>query len=200
MLASIADRLERNKDHDDIVLRLGGDEFAIIVPSLVSHEELKRKAEAILHNTQQSLSIRHRDFKQSTSLGITLIPDHGTQVLELMQYADVALYEAKRRGKNQYVIFDDSMHKQSVDTHNEEMALARALERDELVLHFQPQFDLSLNKVVGAEALVRWQHPDKGLVYPDSFIPLAEQSGQILALGNRVIGKSFEYLAYSYRA
>lgn len=196
MLASIADRLERNKDHDDIVLRLGGDEFAIIVPSLVSHEELKRKAEAILHNTQQSLSIRHRDFKQSTSLGITLIPDHGTQVLELMQYADVALYEAKRRGKNQYVIFDDSMHKQSVDTHNEEMALARALERDELVLHFQPQFDLSLNKIVGAEALVRWQHPDKGLVYPDSFIPLAEQSGQILALGNRVIEKSFEYLAY----
>ena len=196
VLIEVARRLSSRKDAEDIVMRLGGDEFAIIVPHAPSLESLQEKAKNILHITQQPIHIEHREFRQSTSLGITLIPNHGTQVYELMQFADVALYEAKRRGKNQFVFFDDSMRQHSLDMHNEELALAKALEDDQLVLHFQPQFDLTLNKVVGAEALVRWQHPEKGLVFPDNFIPLAEQSGQILALGNCVIRKSFEYLAH----
>lgn len=196
VLIEIAQRLSNNTADSDIVIRLGGDEFVIAVTEADSVEDIQDKAQTILNCTQQIISIDHREFKQSTSLGITLIPNHGSQLLELMQCADVALYEAKRRGKNQFVIFNESMRQDTLDMHNEELALAKAIEDEQLILHFQPQFDLELNKIIGAEALVRWDHPEKGLVYPDNFIPLAEQSGQILELGNYVIRKSFEYQAH----
>lgn len=196
VLIKIAQRLATHTSDSDVVMRLGGDEFVIAVTEADNIEEIRHKAQTILNCTQQTISINHREFKQSTSLGITLIPHHGSQLLQLMQCADVALYEAKRRGKNQYVIFDESMRQNTIDMHNEELALAKAIDEEQLILHFQPQFDLELNKIIGAEALVRWDHPEKGLVYPDNFIPLAEQSGQILELGNYVIRKSFEYLAH----
>lgn len=196
VLIEVAKRLQSAKRDNDIVIRLGGDEFAIIVTAANSIEEIKDVAQNILRSTQQVIQIDYRDFRQSTSLGITIIPNHGNNALELMQCADVALYEAKRRGKNQYAIFNEDMRKHSIDTHAEELALAKAIQEDQLILHFQPQFDLSLNRIIGAEALVRWNHPDKGLVMPDDFIHLAEQSGQILDLGNHVIRKSFEYLAH----
>lgn len=196
VLIEIAKRLSNNIPSSDKVIRLGGDEFVIVVTEADSVEAIKDKAQSILNCTQQIITIDHREFKQSTSLGITVIPQHGSQLLSLMQCADVALYEAKRRGKNQFVVFDESMRQTTLDMHNEELALAKAIEEQQLILHFQPQFDLTLNKIIGAEALVRWEHPEKGLVYPDNFIPLAEQSGQILELGNYVIRKSFEYLAH----
>lgn len=196
VLVEVAKRLSQHKREQDILIRLGGDEFAIVVTQANSVQDIKDIAQEILSSTQEIIHIGHREFKQSTSLGITLIPEHGSQILELMRCADVALYEAKRRGKNQFVVFDEAMRKQSLDTHAEELALTKAIAEDQLILHFQPQFDLTLNTVIGAEALVRWNHPEKGLVFPDSFIPLAEQSGQILALGNYVIRKSFEYLAH----
>ena len=196
VLIKIAERLSMQTSDNDVVVRLGGDEFVIVLTEAGSVEEVRSKAQNILNCTQKIISIDYREFKQSTSLGITLIPNHGSQLLTLMQCADVALYEAKRRGKNQFVIFDESMRQNTIDMHNEELALAKAIEEEQLILHFQPQFDLELNKIIGAEALVRWEHPEKGLVYPDNFIPLAEQSGQILELGNYVIRKSFEYLAH----
>lgn len=195
VLIQIAYRLKTTIQPEDIVIRLGGDEFAIIITDTENELQITERARTILQSTQKILQIEHREFRQSTSLGIALIPSHGSDLLELMQCADVALYEAKRRGKNQFVVFDEAMRKSTIQMHNEEMALAKAIDENQLVLHFQPQFDLKLNKVIGAEALVRWQHPDRGLVYPDQFIPLAEQSGQILELGNRVIEMSFQYLA-----
>ncbi|MCO4786848.1 MAG: EAL domain-containing protein [Marinomonas atlantica] len=196
VLVEVAKRLYQHKRTQDIVIRLGGDEFAIVVTQADSIGDVEDIAQKIISCTQKIINIDHKEFKQSTSLGITLIPNHGSQALELMQCADVALYEAKRRGKNQFVLFDEAMRKRSLDTHAEELALKKAIAEDQLILHFQPQFDLTLGTIIGAEALVRWNHPEKGLVFPDSFIPLAEQSGQILELGNHVIRKSFEYLAH----
>ncbi|MBM6551621.1 putative bifunctional diguanylate cyclase/phosphodiesterase [Marinomonas ostreistagni] len=109
--------------------------------------------------------------------------------------AGAGLYEAKRRGKNQYVLFTEAMRNRSIHSHQEELALTKAIESKQLVLYFQPQLDLDHHTIVGAEALVRWNHPNKGVVYPDQFIPLAEQSGLILDLGRDVIEQSFAYQA-----
>lgn len=193
VLQEVARRLTLSIGPNDKIIRLGGDEFAIILGDAEA-DLIREKAQEILSNTQKILRIEHREFKLSTSLGISIFPAHSLNVLELMRFSDVALYEAKHRGKNQFVLFDEEMQKKLVEHHQEELALARAIKNHQLVLYFQPQFDLEISKVIGAEALVRWIHPQKGLVFPDQFIPLAEQSGQILELGNYVIRKSFEYL------
>lgn len=193
VLQKVAERLSQNCRIGDQVIRLGGDEFAIIIYD-ATIEDIKTTTKAILVNTQKILRVDHREFKLSTSLGITLFPEHSQNILELMRFADVALYEAKRRGKNQFVIFDRDMQTKLIEHQQEELALARAIKEHQLELHYQPQFDLSSSKVISAETLVRWIHPEKGLILPDLFIPMAEQSGQILELGNYVIRESFEYL------
>ncbi len=193
VLQEVARRLTSSIDENDLIIRLGGDEFAIILGD-GSIDSIEDTAKKILSNIQKILRIEHREFKLSTSLGVSLFPQHSQNVLELMRFSDVALYEAKHRGKNQFILFTDAMQKKLMEHHQEELALAKAIKNHQLVLYFQPQFDLEVSKVIGAEALVRWIHPQKGLVFPDQFIPLAEQSGQILELGNYVIRKSFEYL------
>ena len=160
-----------------------------------SQQALEKIANNILNTARQPIRIDYREYKQSTSLGIALIPDHGKTVLELMQCADTALYEAKRRGKNQYALFNENLRNQSISTHQQEQALDRAIQAQQLTLYFQPQLHLATQTVIGAETLVRWNHPEKGLIYPDQFIPLAEQSGLILALGRDVIRQSFAYQA-----
>lgn len=124
-----------------------------------------------------------------------MIPEHGYDLVTIMQNADMALYHAKQQGKNQFALYTESM---KVNTHNTIKAeddFSNALKNKEFVLFYQPQFDLSNSQVIGAEALIRWQHPEQGLIFPNDFIPLAESTGEIVELGHWVIKTAIQYLA-----
>ena len=124
-----------------------------------------------------------------------MIPEHGYDLVTIMQNADMALYQAKSQGKNQYAFYTENM---KISTHNlvkAEEDLTQALQKNEFELYFQPQFDLHTNQVIGAEALIRWNHPEKGLIFPNDFIPLAESTGKIVVLGYWILETSIAYLA-----
>ena len=193
VLIKVAERLQQLVSGNDTVVRLGGDEFAIVFFDLANIQQAEQKAEGILQTISALMHIGEREFRLSTSLGIATFPENGNHTLELMQNADVALYQAKQKGKNQYKCFDEQMKQTALNTHNEEQALVRAIHNNEIELYYQPQFDIKLGQIVGAEALVRWNHPERGLVFPNEFIPLAETTGHIIELGHHVIREAFAY-------
>ncbi|AEF55722.1 bifunctional diguanylate cyclase/phosphodiesterase [Marinomonas posidonica] len=195
VLVIIADRLNALKGLSDQVVRLGGDEFGILLGNIKSTEEAESFATKILKSVQIPITFNQREFTLSTSLGIAMIPEHGYDLVTIMQNADMALYHAKQLGKNQFSMYTESM---KVNTHNSIKAeddLSQALKNQEFVLYYQPQFDLHTNHIIGAEALIRWNHPEKGLIYPNEFIPVAEKTGQIVELGHWVIETGIAYLA-----
>ncbi len=128
-----------------------------------------------------------RSFVITTSIGITLIPKDGHDVLELLRNADMAMYTAKNMGRSGFSFFDQKLQQQAIDKHRLESELMTAVQQQQLVLHYQPLVELSSGKVLSLEALVRWQHPSEGLIYPDRFIRIAEDSGLIVELGYWVI-------------
>lgn len=195
VLAVVADRLNQLKGHSDFVVRLGGDEFGILIGDIIDKKDAEAHANRILACIRTPLKMNNREYILSTSLGIAMIPEHGYDLVTIMQNADMALYQAKSQGKNQFSFYTEKM---KINTHNlikAEEDLSQALQEHEFELYFQPQFDLKTNHVLGAEALIRWNHPEKGLIFPDEFIPLAETTGQIVELGYWVLENSIQYLA-----
>lgn len=195
VLALVADRLNKLKGRSDLVVRLGGDEFGILIGDINDQKEAETHANKILESIRAPLKMDSKEYILSTSLGIAMIPEHGYDLVTIMQNADMALYQAKSKGKNQFSFYTEKM---KISTHNliqVEDDLSRALQENEFELYFQPQFDLKTNQVFGAEALIRWNHPEKGLIFPNDFIPLAENTGQIVALGYWVLENSIKYLA-----
>lgn len=195
VLALVADRLNKLKGRSDLVVRLGGDEFGILIGDINDQKEAETHANKILESIRAPLNMDTKEYILSTSLGIAMIPEHGYDLVTIMQNADMALYQAKSKGKNQFSFYTEKM---KISTHNliqVEDDLSRALQENEFELYFQPQFDLKTNQVFGAEALIRWNHPEKGLIFPNDFIPLAENTGQIVALGYWVLENSIKYLA-----
>jgi diguanylate cyclase (GGDEF)-like protein len=195
VLALVADRLNKLKGRSDLVVRLGGDEFGILIGDISDQKEAEAHANKILESIRAPLKIDIKEYILSTSLGIAMIPEHGYDLVTIMQNADMALYQAKSKGKNQFSFYTEKM---KISTHNliqVEDDLSQALQENEFELYFQPQFDLKTNQVFGAEALIRWNHPEKGLIFPNDFIPLAENTGQIVALGYWVLENSIKYLA-----
>src|SRR3954470_5871317 len=187
LLVSVAERLAECLRPADTIARLGGDEFAILLEELRRPGDAARAAQRLLDSLRAPFELRGREFFISASIGIAA----GSGDAEtLLRDADLAMYRGKSRGKGRYAVYEPSMHTAIVERLELEVDLKRALERDELAVVYQPIFSLTDGRVTGVEALVRWNHPTRGVVMPESFVPLAEESGLIGELGRWVLRKA----------
>jgi len=187
LLQIVGQRLVECAREIDTVARLGGDEFAIILTNLDHENAVPHIADRILESIQKPIEIDGNEHTVGTSIGISFYPDDSNDPQELLRMADVALYQAKDDGRRVFRMYDPNMDAVAKAEKQMEIDLAQAIEKNELVLHYQPQLDAIDYTVVGAEALVRWEHPEKGLVPPYEFIPIAENSGLILPVGQWVM-------------
>jgi diguanylate cyclase (GGDEF)-like protein/PAS domain S-box-containing protein len=193
LLVEIAKRLRAVVRDKDTVSRLGGDEFILLLPGANAHGAA-RVAGKLQEASRQHYQIAHHELTMAPSMGIALFPQDGCDFDTLTQSADVAMYHAKLDGRNTFKFFTPEMQAQSVRALQLENALRRALERDQLHLHYQPQMSLATGAVHSVEALLRWQHPQLGDVSPAEFIPIAEDSGQILQIGEWVLRTALSQL------
>ncbi len=187
LLVMVAERLAERLQPGDTIARLGGDEFAVLLEELREPGDAARAAQRLLDALEAPFELRGREFYVSVSIGIAAGKDDAET---LLRDADLAMYRAKSRGKGRYAVFEPGMHTAIVERLELEVDLKRALEREELAVVYQPIFSLVSGSVTGVEALVRWHHPTRGIVMPESFIPLAEESGMIGELGRWVLRKA----------
>ena len=183
LLVDIAARIAGALRSSDTLCRQGGDEFLVVLADLASGEVAAAVAARILAALHGGLRIQGLDVSVTLSLGIALYPADGDDFEALLQKADIAMYQAKEAGRNAFRFFDPTMNTNVLEHLRLASGMRMALERGEFVLHYQPQFNLASGAVIGAEALIRWWHPDLGLVLPGVFIPVAEQSGLIGEIG-----------------
>ncbi|MDD2950555.1 MAG: EAL domain-containing protein [Sulfuricurvum sp.] len=189
VLKMVALRLMEDKNPNDIISRQGGDEFLYIV-SIKTLNEIISIVNKLLKKFEKSFYVKNHAFNTSASIGIALYPDDGDSFDILLQNADTAMYEAKEHGKNTYCFYTQQMNLNLIEQLKIQNDLKNALQNNELVLHFQPQINLADNKIIGAEALIRWQHPELGIIMPMEFIPIAESRGLIIQIGQWVIEES----------
>nr|WP_315496316.1 EAL domain-containing protein [uncultured Rhodoferax sp.] len=199
-LKQVATRLNQTLRKADIVARHGGDEFVIGLSDVNSAEDASGVATSVLLRMEESFMLKDTEVSTSCSIGIALFPDDGDDYETLMRQADVAMYRAKESGRNAFRFFDAAM--QADLQHNLQLVanLRIALARAEFVLHYQPVFDLHSGVLVGAEALIRWQHPEQGLLMPGHFIAAAEKAGVIVEMGEWVLVQACQQAAQWQRA
>lgn len=187
-LQEMSRRIKDELNGEDVtVARMGGDEFAILVHQYTNLGDITRLAERIIQAIAKPCYLKESEFYVTGSIGIAVFPDHGQDAVELLQHADTAMYEVKKNGKNGYQFFSAALHHELRERMILENDLRKALDRGEFVLHYQPQIQTSEVSMIGVEALVRWNHPTRGLLYPGTFISVAEETGMIIELGNRVL-------------
>ena len=187
MLAAVAERLEGLLRPSDTACRLGGDEFAVLVEDLTGGVDATVVAGRILDAIRQPILVEGKEVVTAASIGIAIAETFETTPDDLLRNADVAMYTAKSRGRNRFEVFKPSMHKAMLDRLDLEADLRRAVELNEFVLHYQPTVALATGSISGMEALVRWNSPERGMVPPGMFIPVAEDTGLIVALGAWVL-------------
>jgi diguanylate cyclase (GGDEF)-like protein/PAS domain S-box-containing protein len=190
LLCQAAERLRAVVRAKDTVARLGGDEFLVVLGGVVHVKDAEIAAANIVRAFVPLFSIEGREFSASPSIGLSLFPDDGAEPAVLLRNADLAMYEAKEAGRNTYRFFNQKIHDDSVERLELERQLRGALERGELSLHYQPLVAAHDGSLIGAEALLRWHHPELGNIPPDRFIPVAEQSGLIVGIGAWVLDEA----------
>jgi diguanylate cyclase (GGDEF)-like protein/PAS domain S-box-containing protein len=195
LLLEIARRLRTSVRSSDIVARLGGDEFVVALPGAGDDDAIARMAEKLRQELSAPYNLRARLLHSSPSIGIAIAPEHGSTVETLMRNADAAMYRAKDVGRNNFQFFDRALSERARDRLELAADLRGALEREEFRLHFQPQVRSEDGAFVAAEALIRWQHPQRGLVAPDQFISVAEEFGLIDAIGDWALNAACRELA-----
>ena len=186
-LQSVAARLQTQARVVDTVARLGGDEFVLVLPCTFEGGISSATAKRFMEIVSEPILIEEREFKLSCSVGVAIFPDDGATPELLIERADIAMYRAKESGRNTFQFFTAAMNERLVERLRLEADLRKAIVRNELILHYQPQVDLATDQIVGVEALIRWQHPQLGMVSPVRFIPLAEETGLIGPIGDWVI-------------
>jgi diguanylate cyclase (GGDEF)-like protein len=187
LLRSIAKRLVGCVRGSDTVSRQGGDEFVVLLSELQNVEDAAISARRMLKAVAEAHSIDHQDLHITTSIGVSVYPDDGPDAETLIKNADTAMYQAKENGRQSYQFFKPAMNVRAVERQSVEESLRRALQRREFKLQYQPKIDLRTGAITGAEALLRWNHPTRGLVSPARFIPVAEDCGLILPIGAWVL-------------
>jgi diguanylate cyclase len=187
LLLSIAGRLVAAVRGSDTVCRPGGDEFVILLSTIAHAEDAALSANKILTALGMPHRIKNHDLQITVSMGIGVYPDDGTDAETLVKNADTAMLNAKESGRNNYQFFKPNMNEHALERQSLESGLRHALERREFILHYQPKMNFETETVTGAEALIRWRQPGRGLVLPEKFIPIAEQCGYIVPIGRWVL-------------
>ncbi len=192
MLTVVAERFGSVLREEDLLARLGGDEFVALLPRIGGVHEARAVAHKLLALRERPITVDGHELPLSMSIGIAAFPDDGTDVDTLLRHADMAMYGAKGAGRNTCQTFVPEMNTRAVERLQLDNALHRAIGEDQLFLVYQPQVDVRLGRTVGYEALLRWRHPELGLVSPDRFIPVAEVSGLIVPIGDWVMQHAFQ--------
>ncbi|MDP9010874.1 MAG: EAL domain-containing protein [Pseudomonadota bacterium] len=187
LLLSVADRLAACVRASDTVSRQGGDEFVILLSTIAHAEDAAVSATKILTALSMPHGVKEHELQITLSIGIAVYPDDGNDAESLVKHADIAMLNAKNNGRNNYQFFRSDMNEHALERQSLESGLRHALDGREFVLHYQPKMDLATEAITGAEALVRWRQPGRGMVLPDKFIPIAEQCGYIVPIGRWVL-------------
>ena len=195
LLIEVAARLSGAVRDSDTVARLGGDEFVVVLPGIEDAADAAHVADKMLAAVSAPYLIKGNELRTSPSVGICIFPDDATEIGDLLKKADVAMYHAKSHGRRNYQFFANEMQEEATRRMMLEKDLRVALEANQFLLHYQPQLDLRTGTIVGVEALVRWQHPERGMVSPLDFIPIAEETGLIAPLGDWILCEACRQLA-----
>jgi len=195
LLIKVANILKSSIQDTDLIARIGGDEFVIVLTDIENVESIEELAKKLLNSITRNFNIKHHSFAVTASIGIALYPDDATEPETLLQYADAAMFEAKKLGKNRYQFFNSKIRSRL----NEHLRIVEDIKdalrvEDQIRLYFQPQIELSTGKMRGAEVLTRWMHPKKGLLFPNSYIPIIESSALMLEYDRYVLKMAFKQL------
>ncbi|KDR95704.1 PAS domain S-box-containing protein/diguanylate cyclase (GGDEF) domain-containing protein [Peptoclostridium litorale DSM 5388] len=187
LLTYIADILKNQLDREDMPVRLSGDEFSILIGNMDGNEDVANKLDRLIKHLRRPWILQEHEFFVSFSMGVAVYPDNGDDMTALLKSADTAMFSVKENGKDSYCFYTDSMQEKTLKHIDMINSLRRAIEEEEFVLYYQPLVNMKTGEIEGMEALVRWFHSKKGFISPLDFIPLAEETGQILEIGSWVL-------------